>query len=292
VTEQAHQVSGATDPEYQPYDARRLSYANTFTDPWKAGTIRTLEWLTAKLYLLRRIRAFERLGVPEGQPFFRQGLDVMGIDLLTPREQIERIPSSGPVIVVANHPHGLVDGLVLAELVGRVRTDYKILTRSLLTGVREIEEFMLPVAFPHEEDSVRKNIEMRKLSMDHLKAGGTIILFPAGSVAASETWFGPAVEEEWSPFTAKMIKRSGATVIPIYFPGQNSRWYQMANQLSATVRQGLLLYEIKHAMGKSQKPAIGTPIPPEELVAFEGSTSELMAMLRERTLDLAADAGG
>ncbi len=277
----------ADDPDYEPYDGRRLSYANTFTDPWKAGAIRALEWLTAKLYLLRRVREFERRGVPEGPPFFTQGLEVMGIDLLTPAEQLRHVPETGPVVVVANHPHGLVDGLVLAELIGRVRTDYKILTRSLLTGVQEIERFMLPVAFPHETDSVRKNLEMRHTAMEHLKDGGVIILFPAGTVAVSATFSGPATEQEWNPFTAKMIKRSGATVVPIYFPGQNSRWYQIANLVSATVRQGLLLYEIKHAFGKPQNPVIGPPVTPGELSGFSGNTREFMSMLRRRTLDLA-----
>lgn len=272
--------------DYQPYDGRRLSYATTFTNPWKVFTIRLLEWMTAKLYLLRRIREFERRGVPKGQAFFDQGLEVMGIDLQTPDDQLLNIPPTGPVVVVANHPHGLVDGMVLATLIGRVRTDYKILTRSLLTGVPEIEYNMIPVAFAHEPDAVQKNLEMRKASMDHLSDDGVIVLFPSGAVAASDTWFGRAIEQEWNPFTAKMIKRSGATVVPIYFPGQNSRWYQIANQISATLRQGLLLYEIKHAFNKPQNPVIGAPILAEEIDGFTGTTSELMAMLRKRTLGL------
>ena len=286
VTDQQKDQNPTAEPEYQPYDGRRLSYSTTFTNPWKATAIQVLEWLTAKFYLLRRVRAFERKGVPQGQEFFVQGLEVMGIELQTPEAQLANIPPEGPVVVVANHPHGLIDGMVLATLIGRVRTDYKILTRSLLTGVPEIEYHMIPVAFPHEVDAVRKNLDMRKESMAHLSKGGVIVLFPAGSVSASETWFGRAIEQDWNPFTAKMVKRSGATVLPIYFPGQNSRWYQMANQISATLRQGLLLFEIKHAFNKPQNPVIGKPILPEELDAFEGTTSELMAMLRERTLAL------
>lgn len=272
--------------EVQPYDPRRLSYANTFEDPWKANTIRAIEWVTAKIRLLRTIRNFERSGVPHGQPFFTKGLKYMGIDLLTPEDQIARIPKTGPLVVVANHPHGLVDGLVMAELIGRVRTDYKILTRSLLTGVSEIEEFMLPVAFPHEENSQRKNIEMRKISMKHLEAGGVIILFPAGAVAHAETFFGEAIEGEWNPFTAKMVLNSGATVLPIYFPGNNTRLYQIANLLSATFRQGLLLHEIKHAFNKPQNPVIGDPIAPQEVGEWKGNPRGLMAWMRERTLAL------
>jgi putative hemolysin len=82
--------------------------------------IKTMEWITGKLRLLRLIRKFEAMGVPTGQPFWAQALDVMGIELQTPEAQIRRIPKDGPLVIVANHPHGLVDGMVLAEI-GRAR---------------------------------------------------------------------------------------------------------------------------------------------------------------------------
>lgn len=270
----------------RPYDKRRLSYAGTFTDPWKAGTIRTLEWMTGKITLLRLIRAFEARGPIAGQEFFLRALDIMGIEVRTPVHQVAQIPAEGPVVVVANHPHGLVDGLVMAVLVGQVRTDYKILTRSLLTGIPEIEQFMLPVAFPHEANAQRLNIEMRQQAMDQLKAGGVVILFPAGGVATSPTYFGPAVEPEWNPFTAKMILRSAARVVPIYFPGQNSRWFQIANRISPTLRQGLLLHEVAHALNRPQSPVIGAPIGRPEIEPWGANPRGFMAWLREQTLAL------
>ena len=270
----------------QPYDSRRLSYANTFDNPLQVKIIQAMELLTGKLKILRRIRQFEAIGVPYGQPFWKQALDVMKIDLRTPEEEIARIPSEGPVIITANHPHGLVDGMVLAELVGRVRTDYKILTRSLLTGVGEIEQFMIPVPFAHESDALKQNLEMRKRAMEHLSEGGVIVLFPSGVVAASETLFGDAVEAEWNPFTAKMIQRSGAAVVPIYFPGQNSRWYHVANRVSATLRQGLLLHEVAYAFDKPQSPRVGEPLSPDEIEEWRSNPRGFMNWLRDRTLAL------
>lgn len=269
-----------------PYEMRRLSYAGTFTNPFKAGTIRTIEWMTGKITLLRLIRQFESTGVPWGQPFFTKALRTMGIDVLTPEDQVARIPAKGPLVVVANHPHGLVDGLVMGELIGRVRTDYKILTRSLLTGVPEIEEHMLPVPFPHEENARALSLEMRAICMDHLKQGGVVILFPAGKVATSRSLFGPVIEPEWNPFTAKMVTRSGATVLPIFFPGQNTRLYHVADKVAATFRQGLLLHEIYKALNKPQAPVIGHPIGPEEIRARASDTRALLAWLRQTTLDL------
>ncbi|MEL6597276.1 MAG: lysophospholipid acyltransferase family protein [Pseudomonadota bacterium] len=275
-----------TDPNYVPYDKRKLSYANTFENPFKSMTIRVMEWCTGKLSLLRLIRRFEALGPQYGQAFWRQSLDLMGIPLATPAEQIARIPKDGPVIIVANHPHGLVDGMILADLIGRVRTDYKILTRSLLTGIAEIEQFMIPVPFPHEADAQSKSIEMRKAAMEHLKQNGVVVLFPSGVVASSDRMFGPAIEAEWNPFTAKMIQKSGATVLPVFFPGQNSRWYQMANRVSATLRQGLLIHEVVHAMHKPQAPRVGEPIPADVIRDWSSNPRGFVSWLREETLKL------
>ena len=279
--------NGLTQPApARKYDMRRLSYAGTFSNPLKANSIRAIEWLTAKVTLLRLIRQFEKSGAPFGAPFWPKAIRQMGIEILTPEEEILRIPASGPVVVVANHPHGLVDGMIMAEMVARVRPDFKILTRSLLTGIPEIEEFMIPVPFPHEENARELGLQMRDETMKHLMAGGLIILFPAGKVAMSETWFGPAVEAEWNVFTHKMVRSSGATIVPIRFTGQNSRAFLVANLLGDTLRQGLLLYEIKRALFKPQRPYVGHPIPASELDKWQGNPRGFLAWLREHTLSL------
>ena len=269
-----------------PYDRRKLSYANTFTNPFQRNTIKTLELLTGKLRLLRKVRQFEKIGIPFGQPFWRQALDLLGIKLLISKSELSKIPKKGSLIITANHPHGLVDGMVLAELIGKVRTDYKILTRSLLTGVNQIDQFMIPVPFDHEENALQKSLEMRRRAMEHLENGGVIVLFPSGKVASSETIFGKVVEGDWNPFTAKLIQKSGADVLPVFFPGSNSRIYQIANQISATLRQGLLIYEVVHAMNKPQKPLIGNIIKQDEISSWKSDPRGFMKWLREKTIEL------
>ena len=196
--------------KFTKYDRSSLSYASTFDHPIKSGVISLIELLTGRLTVLRLIRKFEKQGAPTGQAFWRAALDTMGINLTTPQAQLNRIPETGPVIIVANHPHGMVDGMIFADLIGRVRSDYRILTRSLLTSIDEVAgSYMIPVPFPHDPDAQRKGVEMRAKAMKHLQAGGVVALFPSGVVAASQTFFGPAVEAEWNVFTAKMIRRSG-----------------------------------------------------------------------------------
>ena len=269
------------------YDRGALTYSNTFDSPVKRTIIKTIEWFTGKVHIIRMIRKFEKRGKYHGQAFWRGALDVMGIDLVTPQDQIDRIPKTGPVVIVANHPHGMVDGMVMADLIGRVRTDYRILTRAFLTDLDEdAGSFLIPVPFPHEADAQAKMVEMRKQAMTHLKEGGVIAIFPSGVVASSNSFFGPMIEREWNLFTAKMIRMSGAGVVPLFFPGANSLWYQIANQLSPTLRQSLLIHEIVNACGKPQNPVVGHPFDPDEVKERLRDQRACMDWMREETLKL------
>lgn len=292
-TSRPGEAQAAQDLTFTKYDRRSLTYSTSFDDPYRRNIIRAIEWMTGKVSIIRMIRKFEKRGAPQGQAFWRATLDVMGIDLLTPAEQLARIPKDGPVVVVANHPHGMVDGMIFADLIGRVRNDYKILTRQLLTGIDEVaSSYMIPVPFPHDEDAQRKSVEMRAKAMAHLKEDGLIALFPSGVVAASKTMFGPAIEAEWNVFTAQMIRRSGARVVPMFFPGSNSRWYQMANRISPILRQALLLHEIVHSCNKPQAPVVGEPLTDQQMERLKTDPRGFMAWLRDHTLSLGQTAQG
>jgi len=280
--------SSAQQPTSEVYDRRTLTYANSFDDPWTSFSIRAIEWFTGKLTILRMVNKFEKNNAKyRGQKFWRGALDIMGIELQTPVEQLANIPKDGPVVVVANHPHGMVDGMIFADLIGRVRQDYRILTRSVLTGLDEAAtSFMIPVPFPHDPDAQRKMVEMRANAMAHLADGGVVALFPSGVVMASQTWFGPATEAEWNVFTAKLIRRSGARVVPIFYPGRNSRAYQIANKISPILRQSLLLHEIVRSCNKPQAPIVGAPLTDAQMAKLETDPRGFMAWLREHTLSL------
>ncbi|MEJ6399306.1 lysophospholipid acyltransferase family protein [Yoonia sp. 208BN28-4] len=272
------------------YDRRALSYANTFADPIKRGVIHTMEMMTGKVTVGRWVKEFEAMGPAHGQEFYNRVFKVMGIDLATPDSELAKIPKTGPVIVVANHPHGLVDGIALANIIGKVRPDYRILTRSVLTNFdEEATQFLIPVPFPHDPDAQTKMVEMRRQAMAYLKQGGVVALFPSGVVATSSTMFGPVEEAEWNVFTAKLIRTSGAVVVPLKFEGRNSRSYQIANRLSPTLRQGLLVHEVVRAKNRPIAPVVGDPIDPAEIDARISNARSFMGWLRDLTLSLRRD---
>jgi len=284
----SNRMTQAGEQVGEVYDRRTLTYANSFDDRWTSLAIRSIEWATGKLTILRMVNKFEKDNAKfRGQKFWRGALDIMGIELQTPVEQLRNIPTEGPVIVVANHPHGMVDGMIFADLIGRVRQDYRILTRSVLTGLDEAAtSFMIPVPFPHDPEAQRKMVEMRAKAMAHLKEGGVVALFPSGVVMSSDTWFGPAQEAEWNVFTAQLIRRSGAKVVPLFFPGSNSRAYQIANKISAVLRQGLLLHEIVRSCHRPQAPIVGKVLSDEQMEQLNSDPRGFMAWLRKHTLSL------
>jgi len=273
------------------YNRRSLTYANSFDNAFQATVIRALEWLTGKITLLKMIRKFEKRGAPQGSAIWQACLDIMEIDVKTPDTQVENIPREGPLVVVANHPHGLVDGMVMADLISRRRDDYKILVRALLTGLDEVaSQYLISVPFPHDAEAQKKLVTMRAEAMAQLKAGGVVALFPSGVVASSNSMLGKAEEADWNVFTAQLIRRSGAKVVPVFFPGANSRAYQMANRVSSTLRQGLLLHEIVKSCHGNQAPVVGEVLTDAQMAMLKSDPRGFMAWLRQHTLDLGTKA--
>jgi putative hemolysin len=222
--------------------------------------------------------------------FWTSVLDEMSVKITTPLKQLENIPATGPIVVVCNHPHGLVDGVVLAWLLSKRREDFQIITRALLNGVEVAEKNLLSISFPHEEDAIRKNLQTRKEALTNVRNGHCIGVFPAGTVSTSKTAFGPVVEADWGKFTSKLVLQTDAQVVPIFFQGSNSRWFQIANRISDTCRQSLLMFEIKHAFHKDQCPIVGKPIGRDVLDKYKRDPEGLMAFLRAETLKLKPNA--
>lgn len=195
--------------------------------------------------------------------------------------QLAKAPTTGPVVLIANHPYGVLDGLIACHLASMIRTDFKILIHQALCREPRVDRYMLPIDFAETEEAALTNIDSKRRAMATLNEGNAIVIFPAGGIATTVHGpFGKAVDLEWKLFVTKLIQMTQATVIPIYFHGQNSRVFQLASHMSLTLRLALIIHEVNRKAGKSIRVSIGDPILYQDLAGIR-KRKELLSYLRE-----------
>lgn len=265
-----------------------LSYAAYFNDPLKRLLVRAVERATGQPKLARLYERY-RAGELGETGFFEAAIRLLELTLLFDEARLAEMPAEGPLVVVANHPFGVLDGLIISWLVGQRRQDFRVLTNSVLDAVPEARPFLLPVDFAGTREAAAANIAMRKAALAHVRAGGCVIVFPAGGVSTTPGPFEAlAVDDDWKPFTAKLITQGHAAVTPVFFDGQNSRLFQIASHLSLELRLALVFREVRRRMGKTLTIGIGETLTPAMLEAA-GKRRGLMEFLRERTYGLAPE---
>tara|TARA_R110000803_G_scaffold39801_1_gene85849 strand:+ start:355 stop:1248 length:894 start_codon:yes stop_codon:yes gene_type:complete len=267
-------------------ESPELSYASYFDDPLKRRLIRTVERLSGQPKI-KQLYAHYRDHLAQDVPFFEAAMRLLDLDVQFSASRLAEIPRTGPLVLVANHPFGVLDGLVICWLTSLRRMDFKVLTNSALDGVPEARPYILPVDFSGTREALAANVAMRKAALDHVKAGGCVIVFPGGGVATTPRLFDrTAVDDEWKPFTAKLITHSGAHVTPVYFEGQNSRLFQFASHVSLELRLALVFREVRRRMGTALPVVIGETLTPEA-IKDAGKRKGLMEFLRAQTYGLA-----
>jgi putative hemolysin len=182
--------------------------------------------------------------------------------------RLAAVPRTGPLVVVANHPFGIVDGLVLCRLVSMVRQDFKVVAMSVLCGVPEVRGHVLPINFAGTPEAVAASARSRRAARALLRDGGCLVIFPAGEVSTSRGLFGPADDAPWHPFAGRLVQGAAAAVLPVRFEGQNSRLFHLASRVSPTLRLSLLLREAVLRMGSEVVVRVGGVVRFEELRAF------------------------
>lgn len=266
-------------------DTPKLSYAPYFDHPFKRGMVRTIERLSGQPYLQKLYETYRANLTHE--PFFASAIKLLDLDVEFSSSRLAQIPATGPLVVVANHPFGVLDGLLISWIISLRRTDFKVLTNAILDGAPEAREWLLPIDFANTRQARVTNIATRAESMERLKNGECIIVFPAGGVSTSPTPFSrSAVDDTWKPFTAKLISRSEANVTPIFFEGQNSRLFQWASHMSIELRLALIFREVKRRVGTAVPVHIGETLTPDVL-SNAGKRHELMTFLRDQTYQMA-----
>ena len=204
--------------------------------------------------------------------FFARALELGAIEAEFTAGDEADIPASGPLVFIGNHPYGLVDGLIMCQLAARTRGEFRILLHARLCQDPDLAPYFLPVDFEETKTALKTNIATKRAALETLRRAGTVIIFPGGGVATAPKGFGEAKELPWSTFAAKLVHQSRATVVPVFFHGQNSRLFHLVSAVSETLRTALLLFEARNKLGKRFSVSIGRPIPYEEMETLRSRT--------------------
>jgi putative hemolysin len=264
---------------------RDITYANSAQTRAGRTLIRSIENLTGRIRLIRIARDYDR-EVAAGRDFWEVIVDRYRLKLDVVAGSLASIPREGPLVVVANHPFGILDGLMMGYILSRTRGDFRIIANNVFKRARDLERVILPISFEETKEAQRQNIETRRVALDYLAAGGCIGIFPGGTVSTAARPFGRPMDPGWRSFTAKMVAKSGARVVPLYFDGHNSRLFQLASHLHMTLRLALLINEFKVRVGEPVRVVVGDPLPREEIGRRAKDARTLMDYLREATYRL------
>ena len=266
-------------------DPLLFSYASADDPALRRIAITTIERFTGQPRLKRMYLENQRR--PRlGESFWDAAVRQLALRVDYDEARLRAIPAVGPVVIVANHPFGVLDGIVISYLVAKVRTDFKVLTNSVLCRAIELQPYLLPIDFAQTQSALTTNLRSRADALSWLCGGGALVAFPGGAVATSEHPFARhAVDPEWKLFAAKAITRAQATVVPMFFEGQNSRLFQLASHLSLTLRQSLLFNEVRNKIGGVVAVRVGTPVPYAQL-SHIADRKALAEYLRGATYEL------
>ena len=276
------------DEETGEHEDIRFSYSRPEQALWRRAFIRSIEWISGQPKMERLYRSWTA-NKPEGENIFQAGVRLLDLKIETNEDGWSKVPRKGPVLFIANHPFGVADGLMMGDLVTRVRPDAKIMTHSLLCQPPEARDYLLPVDFGGTKEAQATSVLTRRRTLDWLNAGHAVVVFPAGGVATAQKPFsGKALDLPWHPFIAKLARMPGLTIVPVYFHGQNSRLFQIASHIHYSLRVALVFRETARRIGDLFKVTVGEPFTSSALpVSCDRNT--VLTELRRRTVMLGGD---
>lgn len=264
---------------------REITYAASARSRSGRVFIRMLENVTGRLGLIRRAKGYEH-EVAQGRAFWDVMVERYGLSLEVVGGSLTSIPANGPLVLIANHPYGILDGLMMGHILSRIRGDFRILANSVFRRAEDLNRVLLPISFDESREGVKLNLETRAIALDFLARGGAVGVFPGGTVSTAAKPFAHPMDPGWRNFTAKMILRSNATVVPIYFEGHNSRLFQLASHLHSNLRLALLIKEFRARIGGPVRIVVGEPIAAAALAPWKSDTRGMMDYLRKCTYQL------
>lgn len=280
-----------------------LSYANAGQPAFTRWFIRSVEGLSGRDRFAALYDLWRRNIVPTGDLVFGRMLDLIDVRVRCADQWPPANLPDTPLVIVANHPFGIGDGIAVLSLAEKLGRPFKVMIHKDLLRIREMEPYSLPVDFSETKEAVKANMAIRHEAMRLLKEGVTIVVFPAGGVATAPKGFGRAQDLPWKMFPARLVQEAKASVIPMHFAGQNGRLFHLVSgpmnlaeregrlarfvgKASLTLRISLLIREFARLAGRSIEVRIGKVLTPEELDPLR-DRKILLARLYRAVFDLA-----
>ncbi len=258
-----------------------FSFADAEMGPLSNALIRGIEKFTGQ----PRIEKLDVDYVNDGRPkhlFWQDAVDRLALSVNINFDAGAHIPKAGRLLVIANHPFGVIDGLILCSEISKARQDYKIITHQVLRQAPAVMDHILPINFEETEDALKTNMQTRKDAMRQIQSGGALILFPSGGISLAPKVIGQAEDSAWKTFVAKLALIENTTILPVYFNGQNSLSFMAARRLSQTLGYSLMFHEIVRRIGTRVDVTIRKPVSTDDLAQFN-TRNEITAYLRSLT---------
>lgn len=234
-----------------------LSYARPTDSVLKRWFIHTIENASGRNRLAALYRYWRDEVFGKDDRAFNAMLSLIDVDFVPEGNWPPKNLPATPLVMIANHPYGIGDGIAFLALAEQLGRPFRVVINNDLMKVPEIQPYSLPISFEEKKEAVALNLQTRKEAVRLLKEGVTIIIFPSGGVATAPKGIGRAVDLPWKMFTARLVQSAKASVIPVYFSGQNGRLFHIASQFSMTLRTSLLVREFSKRCGKPISAVIG-----------------------------------
>lgn len=271
-----------------PQDGPVFTYSTPGQPLWRRTLIRAVERVSGRARFERIYLNWRAKPRDAQETVFTSAIRELGIVPEVTAESMAQVPVEGPLLVVANHPYGIIDGLLIGHLISTRRSDIKLICHSLLCQPREARDVLLPIDFGTGPEARRTSAETRRKAQDWLDQGHALIIFPGGGVATSPKPLAPhAADLAWHPFIARLARRAGVKTLVMFVHGQNSRLFQVVSHISYPLRVALIFFETRRRLARG--PVKVSVAAPEVLAGAD--KADVVAGLRARTYAMAG-AGG
>lgn len=238
-----------------------FSYSHPGQSRFRRSLIRGVEVLSGSKTFERLYNEWKAVPRDPQETIFKSAVQTLGVEAAFVSGEENAIPATGGVLVVANHPFGIIDGLLIGHLASLGRSDVKLMVHSLLAQPPEVKDSLLPVDFGGTSESRRVSALTRKQAVDWLDQGHVLVIFPAGGISTSpKPWSRKAADPAWHPFVARLASRPGVKTVPIFLHGQNSRLFQVLSHFSYPLRIAMIFRETKRRLNRPVKVAMGAAI--------------------------------